>query len=206
MVRIKVVIAAAAVASCTAACPRPVVGLGSARVEDGARGIPKTVSPASLGLLEEALARRCQVLFEPSFASPHAVWIVQEGEAADATVFVKVRINDDIATYSAALDGHTAARLSNLCRAALSSKAEACARSGSDGTWYHAAHPDGASSYLMASFWSPRTGTLADAFVKLAEALRNYATLPAPLRSESWYALQEAANDLGTRLKAEDSG
>lgn len=204
MMRRGIVLAAAVVAGCTT-CPQPVVGLGSARVEDQARGIPKAFSQGSAGLLDGAGARRCQVLFEPAFTSPNAVWFVQNGSEEDATVFVRVRMKDETASYSAPLDRSTAARLSALCLAALSSKAEACERRGYDGTWYHAAHPERASSYLMASFWSPRTGTPADAFVKLAEALRNYATLPITLRPDAWIALQDAANGLYRRLAEADA-
>jgi hypothetical protein len=139
-------------------------------------------------------------LFEPAFSSPHAVWFVQDDAAADATVLVRVQAEDQIQSYSAPLDRNTAVRLSKVCLATLTLRDETCPRRGMDGVWYHAAHPSTAHVYAMASFWSPRAGTLAMAFVKVAEALRNYATVPEALRAPAWSALQEAIDALAERL------
>jgi len=199
MMRPGIVIAAATLAAC-ASCPQPVLGLGSPRVEDQEHGIPRAILDDSAALLDQTQVRRCQVVFEPAFSSAHAVWFVQNSPAADAMVFVKVRANDQIQSYSALLDGNTASRLSKLCLASLSSRTETCQPLGMDGVWYHAAHPKPSGSYEMASFWSPRRGTVASTFVGVAEALRNYATMPQSLRSPAWLALQEAANRLSERL------
>jgi hypothetical protein len=199
MVRVGLVIATVTLASC-APCPRPVFGLGAPRVEDQERGVPKVLVEASATLLDESQVRRCQVLFEPAFSNAHAVWFVQDDTAVDAMVVVRVRLDDRIQSYSAPLDHGTGLRLSKLCLASLTSRTEGCGRRGMDGVWYHVAHPQTAHSYAMASFWSPRQGTVASDFVRVAEALRNYATVPATLRSPAWLALQEAANSLSTRL------
>lgn len=197
--RVGILIVAGTLAACTA-CPRPVVGLGAPRVEDRVRGIPRPLVESSATLLDETQARRCQILFEPAFSSPHAVWFVQDNVAADATVFVKLRTHDGVQSYSAPLDRNTALRLSKLCLASLTTRTKACERIGTDGVWYHAAHPSSDHSYAMASFWSPRQATVAKDFVKVVEALRNYATMPEALRSPAWLALQEAANELAERL------
>jgi hypothetical protein len=52
----------------------------------------------------------------------------------------------------------------------------------------------------MKSFWTPRRGSVGRAFVKLAEALRNYAALPPGFRSPAWLALQEAETNLAEHL------
>jgi hypothetical protein len=140
------------------------------------------------------------MVFEPAFGNPHAVWFVQSNDAADATVFVKVHARDGIESYSALLDRNSARRLSQVCIAALTADFTACERLGADGVWYHAAHPLPTRSYAMASFWTPRQGSVVNAFVKVAEALRSYATVPQSLRSQAWLTLQESENDLSKRL------
>lgn len=197
--RVGIVMVAGILTSC-AACPRPVVGLGTPRIEDRVRGIPKPIVETSAALLEEWRVRRCQVLFEPAFSRPHAVWFVQDDVAADATVVVKLLTNDGVQSYSAPLDRNTALRLSKLCLASLTTRTKTCERIGMDGVWYHAAHPISDRSYAMASFWSPKQATVAKDLAVVAEALRSYATTPAALRSPAWLALQEAANQLAARL------
>jgi hypothetical protein len=189
--------------SCTA-CPRPATGLGAPRVQDLALGIPRTISESSRGLLDLSQARRCQMVFEPAFSNPHAVWFVQHDDRADATVFVKVRANDGSESYSALLDPSTALRLSRLCLAALTADFASCERLGYDGVWYHAAHPLPTRAYAMASFWTPRHGSVANAFVKVAEALRSYATVPQSLRSQAWTTLQQSESALSKRLAEAD--
>jgi hypothetical protein len=197
--RIAIGIVAVTFVSC-AECPQRIVGPGTARIEDSSLGLPIPVVQSSIDLLVPTAVRRCQVLFEPAFSSPYAVWFVQDNEAADATVVVRVHTHDRIESYSALLDRGTAVRLSRLCLASLTLATTSCSRIGMDGVWYHAAHPKTAQSYAMASFWSPQPGTLPNAFVKVAEALRNYATLPEALRSPAWIALQEAADSLSVQL------
>lgn len=188
------------------ACPRPLLGLGAPRLEDQARGIPKTHVDASKALLDLAQTRRCQVLFTPAFQSPHAVWFVQDDAAGEATVFVRILANEQLQSFSAPLDIGTAMRLSQLCLKALTADFASCEHWGHDGVWYHAAHPRVADSYVMASFWSPRQGTVAKAFVKVAEALRNYATLPEALRAQAWLTLQESTADFSKRLADPSAG
>lgn len=197
--RVETMMLGVVLASCSA-CPQPVMGLGAPKVVDRAQGLPKPMRETAAGLLDETQVRRCQVLFEPAFSSAHAVWLVQGDPAADATVFVRIRTAGDDQSYSAPLDRNTALRLSELCLASVSSRSETCPRHGVDGVWYHAAHPDSSHSYAMASFWSPRRGTVASAFVKVAEALRNYATSSATLRSPAWLALREASDGLSEHL------
>jgi hypothetical protein len=194
------ILALVGVLSSCAVCRRPVTGLGLPRVEDKARGVPKTIWETSHGLLDLAQMRRCQVVLEPAFSNPHAVWFVQNGAWTEATVFVKVHTNDGVESYSAVLDGSTAGRLSQLCLTALTADFRSCEPLGRDGVWYHVAHPLPTHAYAMASFWTPRQGTVANAVVKVAEALRNYATLPESLRYQAWIRLQESENDLSKRL------
>ena len=176
------------------------------RVEDKASGIPRTISETSQGLLDLTQTRRCQVVFEPAFSSPHAVWFVQNNAAADATVFVKVHAIDGVESYSAPLDRISARRLSQLCLTALTADFSSCERLGVDGVWYHAAHPLAAHAYAMASFWTPRQDTVANALVSVAEALRNYATLPESLRSQARTRLRESEDDLSRRLAEAGAG
>lgn len=169
-------------------------------VEDKASGVPRTIRETAHGLLDLTQTRRCQVVFEPAFGNAHAVWFVQNEAAADATVFVKVYAEDGVQSYSAPLDRNTALRLSRVCLTALTADFTSCGRYGSDGVWYHAAHPLPTAGYAMASFWTPRQGTVADALVKVVEALRNYATLPESLRFQAWLVLEESQKDLSKRL------
>lgn len=204
MKRARIVVAALALAlaSCSS-CPRPVVGLGNPRIQDQARGLPRAIDETSVALLDETKVRHCQVLFEPAFSSAYAVWFVQDEAMADVTVVLKVGANDQTQSYAAPIDRNTAERLSKLCLASLTTRVGDCGRLGYDGVWYHAAHPGPAHGYAMASFWSPKPGTLAHDFVKVAEALRDYAALPEALRHPAWLALQEAMDRLTDRL---DSG
>ena len=186
--------------SSCASCPRPQVGLGAPRVANQATGMPQPIFDDSSGLLDEHQVRQCQVLFEPSFGNRHAVWIGQTNPDGGANVFVRVRTPAGTEAFSAPLDAATATRLSRLCLAALSARSSSCERLGVDGVWYHAAHPAPVGGYVMASFWSPRHGSIADAFVKFAEALRDYATLPQALRAAAWLRLDEAARALSKLL------
>jgi hypothetical protein len=197
--RIWIIVLAALLGSC-ARCPRPAVGLGAPRVADQASGLPKTYADVSNALLDMSQTRRCQVLFEPAFENPHAVWFVLDDARGDATVFVRLFVNHEVQSFSTSLDRGTALRLSRSCLTALTSDFPSCQRWGHDGAWYHAAHPRAAGSYAMASFWTPGPGTVANAFVKVAEALRNYATLPQPLGRQAWLTLQEAEREFSKRL------
>ena len=58
----------------------------------------------------------------------------------------------------------------------------------------------------MASFWSPPRRTIADALVKMTEALRDYAALPEALRPSGWLRLQEAESILADSLAANGAG
>jgi hypothetical protein len=70
------------------------VGLGAPRILDHARGIPKTHGDASKVLLDSTQTRRCQLLFEPAFHSPPAVWFVLDDADEDATVYLRILAND----------------------------------------------------------------------------------------------------------------
>lgn len=191
--------------SCTS-CPRPQVGLGAPRVEDRARGIPEVSFDDARGLLDEQQVRRCQVLFEPAFSNRHAVWIVQLSPEREAEVVVHIRGGSGIDVFSAPLSAGTAARLSRLCLATLTADFSSCKRTGFDGVWYHAAHPAPAGGYVMAAFWTPRRGTVAEAFAAVAEALRDYAVLPPTLRGPAWLRLVTSADTLAKLLPADGAG
>ena len=192
-----------ALLSSCASCPRPQVGLGAPRVANQAAGMPKPIWDDARGLIDEQQVRQCQVLFEPSFGSRHAVWITPTSPDGGANVFVRVRTSTGTEAFSAPLEAATATRLSRLCLAALTARFSSCERLGADGVWYHAAHPAPVGGYAMASFWSPRQGDIAYSFVKVAEALRDYATLPQALRAQAWLRLNEAAGALSGLLSAD---
>jgi hypothetical protein len=183
-----------------ASCPRPVVGLGEPEALDPRLGLPEKGSADMRALLDEPRPRHCQMVFEPAFSFAHAVWFVQDDPRSEAQVIVRVDTRTGLQSFDARLDRGTASRLSRLCLAALTSSLESCATLGMDGTWYHFASPAPDGGYVMATFWSPRRDTFADAVVELAEALRDYAAIPPLLRYGAWGRIQEAEDVLSKRL------
>lgn len=153
-------------------------------------------------LLDERRPRLCQMVFEPAFSARHAVWFVQDGPRSNAVVIVRVQVGADVQSSSAPLDAGTAARLARLCLTTLTADFASCERRGFDGVWYHSAHPEPSGGYVMASFWSPSRGTIADALVRMSEALRDYAALPEALRPRAWIRLQESEIALSEILAA----
>jgi hypothetical protein len=92
--------------------------------------------------------------------------------------------------------------LARLCLTTLTADFASCESRGLDGVWYHSAHPEPSGGYAMASFWSPSRGTIADALVRMTEALRDYAALPEALRRRAWVRLQESESTLSELLAA----
>jgi hypothetical protein len=137
-------------------------------------------------------------VFERAFTTPHAVWFTTDA-SGDAHLTVAVRLDHAPRTFETMLDARTAARLKVLCHAFLSAKAPACERLVPDGPRYYVAeYEDG--GYLMRSFASPRWGTRDDKFVRVAEALRDYAVAPDSLKSVYSRSIQRAADELECEL------
>lgn len=163
-------------------------------------GVPETIEPDNgERLLQRADPnRKCQFVVESAFAAPYAVWFTQSSDRGEATVSV---------TVSAAgrgvqelppvvLDPPMAERLSSVCAAAVQALAAECTRSGHDGSWVHAAHYVPYRGYLMASYWLRRSNHLMRELANLADALRDYAVVPAAFRAEKWIRLQNIINSL----------
>jgi hypothetical protein len=184
-----------------ASCPRPVMGLGEPDVENQELGLPKPVSGHVRALLDDARPRHCQMVFEPAFSFDRAVWFVHDDPRSDARLIARVRTDAGIQSFEAPLDGSTALRLSRLCLAALTAEIDSCASRGMDGTHYHFANPSPDRGYVMATFWTPRRGTLARAVVELADALRDYAAIPETMRYPLWIRIQEAESELTKLLE-----
>lgn len=177
------------------------------RVASQTRGIPQTVWEGSSALIGREPRRYCQVLFEPAFSTHHAVWLTQQSASAEGKVSVSVRTSETaVELYETSLDERTSALLGRLCRAFLTSEPPACARIGLDGVWYHAAHHLSDSGYAMRSLWSPKRDSLDGKFVRLAEALRDYATARPALRMEYWWNIQRAALELECALQPKIAG
>ena len=171
-------------------CPMPVVGIGP-RFPPGQReGVPDNL----LYLVDTTASRKCQLIAKPTMLTqPYAVWLVQNTRAMDAIVFARVVTGSKADTYSAPLDGRTAAMLSALCSASLTFKSETCHRRGMDGVWYYAAHSESTGAYATAYFWSPDPDGVPGALLKLLVTLRDYAVVPESLRATKWVELQNAA-------------
>jgi hypothetical protein len=176
-----------------------------ARVASRLEGVPETYSGSRATLIKLEPKRYCQVLFEPAFATPHAVWFTVQ-PSGDARVSVSVLAEGTPEFSEAPLDGRTAKILERLCRRFLTSDEPTCARLGVDGVTYHAAHYVGESGYAMRSFWSPKTGTSDEKFVRVAEALRDYAVAPERFRSVYWWSIHRAAGELGCALDPDQAG
>ena len=151
------------------------------RIRSKLEGVPETFSNELAALIEPEPRRYCQVLFEPAFATSHAVWLTAHPEGG-ARVTVTVTTEHEPEFFEAELDRNTATLLERECRSFLTTPPPKCAHIGLDGVWYHAAHYVGDSGYVMRSFWSPKPGTRDEKFVRLAEALRDYAIAPQRLR------------------------
>jgi hypothetical protein len=173
-----------------------------ARVASRQDGVPETIWHESAALIERGEPRYCQVLAEPAFAAHHAVWLTMPA-SGDPWVHVAVLTDAAPSSFEAPLDHRTAEMLELKCRSFLATAPPACPRTGADGVWYHAGHFVGARGYAMRSFWSPRHGTADDKLVRVAEALRDYAVAPEPLRSVYWIDIQDAASNLGCALDPE---
>jgi hypothetical protein len=143
------------------------------------------------------------VLFEPAFSNGNAVWFTNS-LSGDAVVSVTVLTSashvltqaSHVERYSVELDPKTASQLKNLCESFLERPPPRCDPMGFDGVWYHAAHYVSGRGYLMRSFWTPRRDSVERRFVELAEALRDFATSPASLRTEHWWRIQDTADAL----------
>jgi hypothetical protein len=181
------------------AASRPCVPVES-RVLSRSQGIPKPIFAGSEALLTKDENRICQVLFEPAFAAPNAVWLTVSPSGnvvVSVTVLTKVF---HVERYTAELDGDTVSRLNGLCADFLSRSPEVCDHIGYDGVWYHAAHYVEGRGYLMRSFWHPHTDGVDHRFVELAEALRDYTVSPAFLRAERWVRIQDTSGALRDAL------
>ncbi len=162
-----------------------------ARIRDRERGIPETTWDSEK-LLAVGAHRRCQVLFEPTWAEKHAVWIGQSDSADVPVVVTNFTADAAVEEHVAELDRRTANRLVALCARFLRQPPPDCRRIVVDGTWYHAAHELDSRQYLMRSFDNPRKETLDAAFVSLAESLRDYAMAAPTFRRVYWWRIQEA--------------
>lgn len=161
--------------------------------DDHVRGIPDAIveRDAELVRTESPRARHCQVLIEPSFSIPHAVWYTY-GDSDLATVVVRFERPSGNQERTAEIDEGTARRLDGLCERFLRDPPE-CERSGLDGTFFHVAHYVARSSYLMRTFWSPRDESIDASFVAMIGALRDYVLVPDAMRSVKWHDVQRSA-------------
>jgi hypothetical protein len=198
---LSVVLTAYAVSACAPASCFP----EKARVASRLEGVPETIWGSRATLIELEPKRYCQVLFEPAFATHHAVWFTVE-PSGDARVSVSVFVESTPEFSEAPLDGRTAVILERSCRRFLTNEEPKCARLGMDGVTFHAAHYVGESGYAMRSFWSPKTGTSDDKFVRLAEALRDYTVAPERLRSVYWWNIHRAVAELECALDSDRPG
>ena len=165
------------------------------RIRSRLDGVPETLASDRAELIQPEPRRYCQVLFEPAFATDHAVWLlVHPGGGARVAVSVATEGAPEI--LEAELDRSTATLLERECRSFLTSAPPTCERVGVDGVWYHAAHYVGESGYAMRSFWSPKPGTRDEKFVRLTEAIRDYAIAPERLRSVYFWNIHRAAAEL----------
>lgn len=175
------------------------------RVASRLEGVPQTVWNGRAALIQREPQRHCQVLFEPAFATHHAVWLTVQ-TSGTSKISVSALVGEVPDFREASLDPSTTRMVKALCHSFLTAPPPTCARWGADGVTYHAAHYVGDTGYAMRSFWSPKRGTVEEKFVRLAEALRDYVVVPEQLRSIYGSRIRDNALELHCALHPDEEG
>jgi hypothetical protein len=168
-------------------------------------GVPQTIWDGRAVLIQREPQRYCQVLFEPVFATHHAVWFTVQASGV-AKVSVSALTGEVPDLFEAALDPSTTGMVKALCHSFAIAPPPTCAPLGVDGATYYVAHYVGDTGYAMRSFWSPRRGSVEEKFVHLAEALRDYVVAPEQLRSIYGLRIRDNVRVLHCALQPDEKG
>ena len=150
-------------------------------------------------LLGAERRRSCQMVANPSFATPHAIFVVEPLRGtAEAHVTIKIS-ESKVEAHAAPIPAITARRLVRVCETMIDRAVQQPAKL-RDGTRYHVAALAHTGTYKYAVTHSPSFRSDAREFVHMMQSLRDYVLVPEPMRLTHLRELEETIDGLENEL------